>query len=406
MGSLDPYLRAEMALNEIPGVSLALVRGQQVLTASYGVRSLRTGAPMTTQTPVELASLSKSLTALAAWQLSEAGTLDLDAAVARYLPEFGPESPTVRDLIRHTSGFTRRDDYLPRSQLAGLRRPRGSFAYANCNYVLLAAVVERAAGEPFSAHMEKRVFAPLGMTHTTLDPERSRAWGQAEPHERQWGRMRPSPSPLSGWHGASAVKSSAEDMGRYLAYLLSSSLAARIAAQETRYDLGWNVRAGVLEHSGDIWGGNTAALVIPEQQLGVVVLANAGVHRALDIARGVAARMAGLAGPAAAAAPPSQDPDYWAIRLTAAAVALLAITAAWLARIVRRPLPDGFSFVALIRAAGLVAMSVYLVYLVTGGAGVPPSAWPATIRIALPLLVAAVVAVLLAAALAGLVRRA
>jgi hypothetical protein len=51
-------------------------------------------------------------------------------------------------------------------------------------------------------------------------------------------------------------------------------------------------------------------------------------------------------------------------------------------------------------------MSVYLVYLMAGGSGVPPPAWPATVQIALPLLVAAVVAVLLAAALAGLVRRA
>lgn len=392
-----------MALNEIAGLSLALVQDGEILTRAYGVRSLASVVPMTVGTPVELASLSKSLTALAAWQLSEAGTLDLDAAVARYLPEFGPGAPTVRDLLRHTSGFTRRDDYRPRSQLAALARPRGSFVYANCNYVLLAAVVERVAGEPFPAHLEKRVFGPLGMTQTTLDLEQARAWGRAEPHERQWGRVRPSPSPLSGWHGASTVKSSAKDMGRYLAYLLSSGLASRIAAQGTRYDWGWNLRAGALEHSGDIWGGNTAALLIPAQELGVVVLTNTGVHRALDIARGVADRAAGLPGRAAAAAPPSQDPDYWAIRLSAAAVALLAIAAAWLARIVRRPLPPAIGPAALTRAALFVAMSVYLVYLVTGGAGVPPSAWPATVRIALPLLVAAVVALLLAAALAGLV---
>ena len=116
---IDRYIRAEMELNQIPGLSLAIVSGEgPPVTRAYGVKDLVTREAMTPLTPVDLASVSKSFTGLAVAQLTEAGMVDLDAPVSRYLPKFriGGDGEadviTVRHLLEHRSGLTRSADYL------------------------------------------------------------------------------------------------------------------------------------------------------------------------------------------------------------------------------------------------------------------------------------------------------
>jgi CubicO group peptidase (beta-lactamase class C family) len=319
LSGIDDYVRAEMALNGIPGASVAVVRkGEIVYAKGLGVRSTATGEPMAADTPVDLASVSKPLTAFAIAEMARVGALELDAPVARYLPGLGGGFArlTVRHLLRHTSGLTRSDDFLVPccgkpgeldldeavARLAGARtRPDAPFSYANSNYVLLAAVAERVSGRAFPALLRELVFQPLGMIRSTLDADQARAWGLADPHERRWGKLQPSRSAFLGWRGSSLVKSTAEDMARYLAFVMK---AGGGRGWREPYDAGWFIRrrpewAGsprVLEHGGDTPGGNTAVIVAPSWQMGAVVLLNVGAHRAMEIARGVLARAAGLPG--------------------------------------------------------------------------------------------------------------
>ena len=79
---LDRYIQAEMELNRLPGVSAALVDAERVIyLRSHGVRDVENGDAMTTETLVDLASVSKSMTALAVIQLEEHGLVELDAPV-------------------------------------------------------------------------------------------------------------------------------------------------------------------------------------------------------------------------------------------------------------------------------------------------------------------------------------
>ncbi len=447
---IDRYVRAEMERNQIPGVSLAIVRAGEIAhAAAYGVRSLATGQPMTLETLVDLASVSKPMTALAVLQLYEAGRLDLDAPVRRYLPEFDVSDEaaagkiTVRQLLRHTSGLRRKQDHLApccgmERQLdlqwavqqlhrAQLNRPVGArFEYANSNYVLLAALVARVTGEPFPAYMRERVFAPLGMKHTTLDADEARHWGLAEYHEPQWGRVRVSPSKFSGWYGASLVKSNAADMTRFLIAMLNSGAndtgrvvspsSLNLAHGEAPYDLGWFIepRAGflgggrVVSHTGEIWGSNAAVMLAPDLHLGVVVLANAGVNRAGAIARGVLARAAGLPGPAPAGRSWRDNPDSWAI-LFAVAAALIAgwlLVQVWRAakqfrrgerhfvRELHRPL--------VVRSLILLAMATYLVYLISSRAAPRLATLPTTLKTGSVVLALTTAALLLVTAILGL----
>lgn len=405
LAGVEPYIEAEMRLNQIPGLSLAVVRGEEVLLSrAWGVRSLATREAMRVDTPVDLASVSKSFTALAVRQLH----LDLDAPIERYLPEYraGRGRLTLRRLLRQTSGLTRREDRqvpgdaslaesVRRLETAGLRRaPGAAFQYANSNYILLAAIVERVSGRPFAAYLREQVFAPLGMTRTTLDD----AEGLAEYHEAQWGRVRPSPSGFRGWPGASGVKSSADEMARYAI----ASLRTADAAWAAPYEMGWFVRPQaaflggrrVLEHSGDIWGANTAVALAPELRLGVVVLINAGVNRAGEIARGVLARAAGLPGPPPRARPFADSPDNWAICFAVAAAAIFAFLALRLRRL-RLGWPR--DRLGRWRAALLTAMAFYLLILLGLRSRLLPSL-PTTLQTAVPLLTAAVIALLLMAA--------
>ena len=183
---------------------------------------------------------------------------------------------------------------------ADLESPPGStFSYANSNYVLLAVVVQRMSGATFTSYMREAVFQPLGMHRTTLIDEVARSWEGASPHEWQWGRVRVSPSRFLGWYGSSRIKASAEDMGVYMAALLKPMATQAGGAWWDRlgpdYDLGWTVSKEtewlddqlVLEHTGSLWGADTAVVMAPERGIGASVLVNMGTSRAGEIARAV-----------------------------------------------------------------------------------------------------------------------
>ena len=444
---IDRYVDAEMALNSIPGLSLAVVEGGAVsYLQAYGVRSVESQEAMRVDTPVELASVSKAFTALAVLHLEQAGRVDRDAAVTAFLPELGYENwrgVTLRDLLRHRSGLRRRHDFLipccghPRNleldraaeRMAGadLESPPGvTFSYANSNYVLLAAVVQRVSGVPFPDYMRETIFRPLGMQRTTVEEEEARSWNVADPHEWQWGRVGVSPSQFRGWFGSSRVKASAADMGAYLTALLDPESTdvgvsplgpAWWERMEPEYALGWAVRAEaewldgelVLEHTGKIWGGHTAVVLAPRRQAGVAVLVNLGTNSASRVARAVLLSRYGSPLPEPRRMSRVENPDTWAGVFLASTVGLFPVLLWYgtrVARQVRRDIrawhPTGWRVA---RAALLTGLAAKLIHSALWSSGPPHAALPTTIRLALPALVACVTALLLLAAVVGLVPR-
>ena len=440
---VEDYIRSEMELNGIPGLSLAVIDdGELAWAKAYGVQSVASGQPLAVDSPMELASVSKSLTALAVLRLEREGLLQRDQSIATYLPDLLVGDPrwrdvTARHLLQHRSGLRRADDFrvpccgqpgefdlqVAVSRIARARlesRPGEIFSYSNANYILAAALVERLGGRPFPDFMEKQVFAELGMTNTTVDRPRAKAWGLADPHEWQWGRVRVSPSVFFGWFGASLGKSTVPDMSRYLALLLSPPQTGAPFLPpdwweelERGYDLGWYVQTEAhwlngefaLEHSGDIWGGNTAAILVPRTRSAVVVLTNLGTNRANRIARAVMRRVAGLDLPEPRRTAGSESPDNWAMGFLAAAVLLLAGQTAY-ARRFRRQRQAGRRVwsptpLRILRGAVLSILAGLLLYALIGGTP-PVSALPTTVKFAVPLLVAVTVSLLLLAAWIGL----
>ena len=182
---IDRFIASQMAAQRIPGLALAVVQGDQVTyLQGYGTDGAK--QPVTPQTQFHIASLSKSFTATAVMQLVEAGELDLDAPVVRYLPDFTLADPgaaeqiTLRQLLNHTSGLsdggvadlrlerpaTTADRIATLHDAHTVAPPGREFHYTDVNYQILASVVETASGQPFSDYLGAHIFAPLQMTDT------------------------------------------------------------------------------------------------------------------------------------------------------------------------------------------------------------------------------------------------
>lgn len=174
----------------IPGAALGIVSEGLEEHATFGVASLASLRPVTGRTRFQIASISKTYTATAAWRLIEQGRLHLDAPVRRYLPDLRlhdedtAAAVTVRNLLEHTAGWAGDqvvddgaddDSQLGRyvtEQLPNLPQlfPCGEFfSYSNSGFQLLGRVIEVVAGESFSAALDRLVFAPLGARDSTFD---------------------------------------------------------------------------------------------------------------------------------------------------------------------------------------------------------------------------------------------
>ncbi len=188
--------------------------------------------PMRDDTVFDLASVSKLFTSLVTVQLVERGDVELEAPVARYLPEFaanGKEAVTVRQLLTHTSGFTA---WLPlwsrypdeASRIAAVMEqpltdpPGSTYRYSDLNLITLGVLVERVTGKGLDEVVHDRITAPLGMDDTGYNPtdrERTAAteYQSSPPRGLVWGEVHDENAwSLGGVAGHAGVFSTADDL--------------------------------------------------------------------------------------------------------------------------------------------------------------------------------------------------
>ena len=392
---IETIVRRELALRNLPGAALALTRGGRVVQVSgYGRDS--NGRPVTQDTPFYIGSASKAMTAVAVMQLVEAGRIELDAQVRRYLPEFTLADPrveriTVRQLLHHTSGMWEvgfRQWSLPqpaslRSAVARLDRarlaadPGQEHRYFNPNYSVAARLVEEVGDETFDAYLRNHLFAPLGMTATkTVDFVDEARDGPALGYVFAFGHGFRAPGGPFFINAAGGVVTTAADMAQWVAAQANGGVGpngARILSTEALsqthtpsstsrgYAFGWNVYPdGRISHTGGL-PTYSAYVAFFAGGDGVVVLSPGGDSNVpRNIALAVLARLQGK--PAFQPSPPL------APKLDFAATALLVLnwvftawvlarTKAWMRR--RRPVWRtvlGFALYAFTAGAVLVGL--------------------------------------------------
>lgn len=306
--ALDAFFQEAQQRHAIPGLAVAIVSARGPLyVRGFGVDG--EGNPITPRTPFRIASLSKSFTALAVLQLVDAGRIELDAPVQRYLPDFTVADRsraaqiTVRHLLQQVSGLNDAGYAQPlqSTDLAALTadlararpfaQPGTQFAYFNPNYEVLGRLVEVVSGQPFDLYLQERVLAPLGLWSTRGDSAAVPPVPRG--HLMPFRFAVPTDEPLDPPLPSGGLISTADDMGRYLSmHLNNGSLgdtrllsAEGIAHLHTPrqgregYAMGWFVRDGnavprVVEHGGALATYAAQMALLPDQGLAVALLYN------------------------------------------------------------------------------------------------------------------------------------
>ncbi len=215
LGNLDPS-GLVTAVGPIPDPDRATTSVQLKVTTpagcfhdTFGVRDLRSAAPVTPHTRFRIGSVTKVFTAVVGYQLMAEGQLDLDAPIRSYLPDLIPAhlpTITVRQLLAHTSGLPspalpdgldwqlahRYDRWAPeqivRTALMNPLQyePGTAQRYTNMGYIVAGILIERVTGTSYAEQMRQRIFRPLGMRDTYAPGP---ATGIRGPHVRGYQRV-------------------------------------------------------------------------------------------------------------------------------------------------------------------------------------------------------------------------
>ena len=322
---IDAYLEAQLTRLNLPGAALAIVEGDEIAHLRTFGEARPGGDAPTAQTPFFIGSLTKSFTALAVMQLVEAGKIELDAPIQRYLPWFKVADPqasaqiTVRHLLNQTSGLSQPSGMVPLAdfdespdaverqarRLATFKPPRlpgAAWEYSNANYNLLGLIVEAGSGESYADYLHNHIFTPLEMRHSHTAKGDAQQDGLAVGHRVWFGVPIAAPDlPVpQGSLPSGQLTASAEDMAHYLiahlngggygaAQILSTEGIAEMHRPAVKanaagidmgaYGMGWFVED--TPHGRRIWHyGQTPdyfayMALVPEQQRGLVLLVNA-----------------------------------------------------------------------------------------------------------------------------------
>ncbi len=338
--ALEEFVRERMRRTRLPGVSLALVRGDEIVYArGFGFRDLEKRLPATPATAYGIGSITKSFTALGILQLVEEGKLSLDDPVEKFLPlTLRPMGESIRvwHLLTHTAGIPALayaeaelrweqgtggkplalatvEDFL--AWLNGAAdwveaRPGERWFYLNEGYIVLGGIIEKLSGLSYSDYVRKRILEPLGMRNTGFlgedvpelaTPYVVPAEGQPKP-----GRIRPIPIGSDG-----ALVSTVLDLARYLGMWLRRGaplLSPEGYAEAVRprvpmpseprwpepvgpssYALGLSVQKffgrTLIGHGGSVLVYTAHIGFTPEEGVGVAVLANGSGYPMAQLAQ-------------------------------------------------------------------------------------------------------------------------
>jgi CubicO group peptidase (beta-lactamase class C family) len=334
LDGFDAYVAKAVRDWNIPGLAIAVVKdGQVVFAKGYGVRELGKPEPVDTNTRFSIGSTTKAMTTASLAMLVDEGKVKWDDPVTKYVPELQLQDPvmtrelTVRDLLTHHTGIGNTDflwldgELTPAEIFHRLRfvKPssfRSRYEYQNVQYALAGAVIAKASGMPWADFVRTRIFQPLDMRGTL--PLDAMVKGQpdvATPHAIIDDTLRAiamrSVDPVAS---AGSVWSSVADMSKWMRFILDSGRVngKRLIAEDTfhelltpqvivrdedfyptttlthphvvAYALGWFLEdyagSAVAMHTGSIDGLSAIIGLIPDERLGVYVLAN-GDHAEL-----------------------------------------------------------------------------------------------------------------------------
>ncbi|SOD93497.1 serine hydrolase domain-containing protein [Spirosoma fluviale] len=324
---------------DFSGVILIADKGQPIYEKAFGYKRFETKSPLTTGSIFELASVSKQFTAMTILMLKQAGKLDYDDRIDKYISGLPYPGITIRHLLNHTSGLPDYQDvmdkhwdksrvannadniaYLIKYHPAKLFEPGGKYTYSNTGYMLLASIAERASGQDFINFCQTRIFNPLGMTHTDIRTKEAKlklpdvAWGHIYvPEKKRYVQADSFPEFnyaiwLGDRKGPGRISSTVEDLLKWDRALYSDKLVSQQTLRDaftpaklndgslSPYGFGWELAQSpklgrIVQHDGDNPGYKTQIVRYIDADKTIIVLCNNAHEKKADIIKAIQALM-------------------------------------------------------------------------------------------------------------------
>lgn len=317
---LETQMETARVDNHIPGMALAVVKdGRMVFAKGFGVADLETKTPVKPETIFAIGSTTKAFTSTLVAMMVDEGKMSWDEPLSEHLPglklqvesDDANATATVRDALCHRTGFSRmgvlfaagtlsRDEIFAYASKAKPFAPyHDKFLYNNITYLAAGVATANAAGTTWEELVASRILDPLGMTSTTVsmaeviaDPRQSKGYS----YRKDLGSHKLEPMRnIDVIAPAGSINSNVIDMAKWLRLQLGGGefegtrLVSTAGLDETRkknmtiapgvdYGLGWMLHDWrghqLVEHGGNIDGYAASVAMIPELDMGFVLLTN------------------------------------------------------------------------------------------------------------------------------------
>jgi CubicO group peptidase (beta-lactamase class C family) len=320
---LVEQLEQQRQTHHVPGMAIAVVKDDEVvLTHGFGIASVEEETPVTPETIFAIGSATKAFTSTLVGMFVDEGKMDWDDPVTEFLPYFqmniesSNESaePTLRDVLSHRTGFTRMGLLFGSGQIpieevlidATKAEPyvpfREKWYYSNVMYMSAGVAAGKADGTDWDTLVTERIFEPLDMNSTTTsiteaEKDSRLASGYLWDEDLQDYEYRPMRN-VDNIGPSGSINSNVLDMAQWLRLQLNRGEyeGRRLISEESLletwttqiyitenvgYGMGWMIREWegqpVIEHGGNVDGFSAQVAMLPESDLGFVLLTNASV---------------------------------------------------------------------------------------------------------------------------------
>ncbi|MEM9983757.1 MAG: serine hydrolase domain-containing protein [Bacteroidota bacterium] len=306
--SFDALFKQAVAEEGFSGVVLVADQGEIIYQEAASAPEVADQSPpLTAETPIRIASITKAFTAILVMQLVEAGQLSLDTHVAELLPDLGikrAKKITVRDLLRHSSGLPNEVEALfllpktPQEMILETVATQdyyryGRFNYSNLDYLILGLMIEKITEKGWEEVLKERILEPVGMTHTGVAHRGQADLAQGYLSVDQGDALSLVPEPsyyIENFHAAASMYSTAGDLLKF-DQALYSDLLLKPASIELMYtshpELGYVALGSwvydyyflpsaprMIERRGSILGHNHTFIRLPEVNQTLIILSN------------------------------------------------------------------------------------------------------------------------------------
>jgi CubicO group peptidase (beta-lactamase class C family) len=307
--SFERFVAERMAYDRIPGLSVGFIKADFTWARGFGWADVENQSPAKPESSYRLASVTKTITAVAILKLAEDGKINLDAEIQAYVPYFPRKKwpVTVRQLLGHIGGISHyrndaveghiRDPKNTRQALAIFQNfnliaePGTKYNYSSYGYNLLGAAIEKASGLPYGEFIRTRILEPLGMSDSRLESPLEIIPNRVRGYQIVKGELKNSEYvDISSRFAAGGTRSTVLDLLKYARGIMDGRILKDTTWREmfsplslrsgvlTGYGLGWGVRPWnghfAVNHSGSQPETRTQLLIFPAEGFAAAIACN------------------------------------------------------------------------------------------------------------------------------------